>query len=155
MSEQCEHKGRVRRLTGYDIIPLRKGQYTTFKIGKCMECGGMVGHPPQNLELARKNGTPEVKRRLLELERQVFNRIIKSRLQRGTKVKTNSNILNAGKGNGFQLPDHMVGVEGIVLGREKGNWIHVVHIKEDAVGHLVDVYYPEVVLDVLEPPVEV
>lgn len=69
--ENCTHIG-VRRLNTLDHVPLRNGHHTSFIVMKCTRCGGMVGFPSSNLELALREGTPQVKDQLRVLAERVL-----------------------------------------------------------------------------------
>ena len=71
--ESCNHMGvQVRRLNAIDHVPLRDGHHTSFMVMKCSRCGGMVGFPSDNLELALREGTPEVKDQLRVLSERIL-----------------------------------------------------------------------------------
>jgi len=53
-------------------VPLKDGHFTSFIVMKCGRCGGMVGFPSDNLELALKEGTPKVKDQLRVLAERVL-----------------------------------------------------------------------------------
>lgn len=73
LPENCNHTDtKVRTLNTLDHVPLKDGHHTSFMVMKCERCGGMVGFPSDNLELALKEGTPEVKDQLRVLGERVL-----------------------------------------------------------------------------------
>jgi len=73
---------------------------------------------------------------------------------RGTKVKVTDREYRVGKrGKLYTMPEHLVGHEGIALERMKNSgYIRVLQPYE---GFLCDPCYPEEVLDIIEPPIEI
>ena len=70
-SDTCSHTG-VDLLGHLDHVPLHDGHYTSFMLMKCTGCGGMVGFPQSNLDLALLEGTQEVKYQLRVLAEKVL-----------------------------------------------------------------------------------
>jgi hypothetical protein len=66
--DNCIHLNTETILIGnLDHVPLKDGHHTSFLLLKCCKCGGMTSFPDENLELALKEGTPEMKQQLREL----------------------------------------------------------------------------------------
>ena len=64
---KCTQLRTVKYFRFWDHVTLQGGGYTLFFILRCMDCGGIYGFPPQNLEIALSIGTDATKKRLAEI----------------------------------------------------------------------------------------
>ena len=64
---KCESSHRVEEFGSWDGCPLKNRGHTSFFVNRCLDCGGISGFPPKNLEIALADGTEATKKKLAEI----------------------------------------------------------------------------------------